>query len=279
MRAQNVTPQAPSFGKTLAKHVHCADADLVDRSDIPAEMMMARSIRECERHQVMIASVYAVKERDIVAGTVGQAHAQHARIKLNRLPHVARKQQDMGEPPRPRARDLTPEWRPTLAGKRRLERETGLFVRRRFGGNFDFNQIAVVIVEPQAVRLDAGRRIKAFDSHGLQALGKSVDVFLERAERHIAVLLARPLSDRSPLMRVIIGVHRQKVVLSSDFQGELAVEILRDGKVRHDKVKMIDGMDAEFAWPAARLNESLDRRHGINSLTNVIVARSAPHSA
>src|SRR5580658_7440201 len=101
----------------------------------------------------------------------------------------------MGEPPRPCARNLAPEWRPTLSGKRRLERETGLFVRRRFGGNFDLNRIAVVIMKPQAVRIDAGRRIKALDPHGLQALGKSVDVFLKRAERHIAVLLARSFCD------------------------------------------------------------------------------------
>src|ERR1700721_995563 len=44
-RAEHVAAQAPAFGEALVEHVHGAGADLVDRADIPAEVMMARSVR------------------------------------------------------------------------------------------------------------------------------------------------------------------------------------------------------------------------------------------
>src|SRR5215469_9115360 len=49
VRAEHMASQAPAFGEALVEHVHGSGADLVDRADIPAEVMMARSVRARER--------------------------------------------------------------------------------------------------------------------------------------------------------------------------------------------------------------------------------------
>lgn len=64
----------------------------------------------------------------------------------------------------------------------------------------------------------------------------------------------------------------QQVAVSPDVETEFAVEILRDPEIGDCKVKVINGMNAERAWTASWLDESLDRRHRIFS--PVAVARS-----
>jgi hypothetical protein len=128
--------------------MHRAGADFVDRSDVPAEMMMARRLRARECDHVMIAAVDAMQERDVIPGMVGQAQAQNARVELYRFSDIAGEHQDMGEPPGPRARHLAAERSAALAGRTRLKEEMTLFIRRRFRGNLDLHQNAVVIAEP-----------------------------------------------------------------------------------------------------------------------------------
>ena len=69
--AQHVAPQAPAFGKSLVEHVHGAYPDLIDRADVPAEMMVAGRLRAGKGNHVVIAAMDAVQERDIVARFVG----------------------------------------------------------------------------------------------------------------------------------------------------------------------------------------------------------------
>src|SRR6478672_9952149 len=56
VRAEHVAAQAPAFDEALVEHVHGAGADLVDRTDIPTEAMMAGSVRARKRDHVMIAA-------------------------------------------------------------------------------------------------------------------------------------------------------------------------------------------------------------------------------
>ena len=64
---------------------------------------------------MMVAAVDAVQEGDAVAGPVGEAQAQRARIELNRLLDVAGEQKDMREAPGRDARNVAPERRAALA--------------------------------------------------------------------------------------------------------------------------------------------------------------------
>ena len=79
---------------------------------------------------MVIAAVNAVQEGDAVAGPVGEAQAQHARIELNRLLDVAREQEHMRETSGMHARNVAPERRATLARSDRDLRKLGLLVRR-----------------------------------------------------------------------------------------------------------------------------------------------------
>src|ERR1700728_1663453 len=45
VRAEHVAPEAPAGAEPLVRHLHGTKADLVNRADIPAEMMQARAFR------------------------------------------------------------------------------------------------------------------------------------------------------------------------------------------------------------------------------------------
>ena len=62
IRSQHVSAEAPTFRKALAEHVHGAGSDLVDRTDVPAEMVMAGRVRSRESNHVMIAAVDAMQK-------------------------------------------------------------------------------------------------------------------------------------------------------------------------------------------------------------------------
>ena len=71
--AEHVAAEAPAVGEALVGHVGGADADVVDRADVPEQMMQAGAVRLHERDHVMVAAVDAVHERDQIAGAVATA--------------------------------------------------------------------------------------------------------------------------------------------------------------------------------------------------------------
>ena len=97
---------------------------------------------------MMIAAVNAVQEGDAVAGPVGEAQAERARIELNRFLDVAGEQEDMRQAPGRDARDVAPERRAALARTDRDLGELRLLIGRRFRRDLDLDQVAVVIVKP-----------------------------------------------------------------------------------------------------------------------------------
>ena len=181
--------------------MHGAAADVVDRAHVPAQMMQARRARFDEGDHMMIAAVNAVQEGDAVAGPVGEAQAERSRIELNRLLDVAREQEDMRQAPGRDARNVAPERRAALARADGDLGEIRLLVGRGFRRDLDFDQVAVVIVKPEAVRFDARRRIEPLDAELLKPLGEAVEIVVKRAERDMSELLARALAERDPDMR------------------------------------------------------------------------------
>ena len=125
-----MSSEAPSTGKSFFQHMRGAAADVVDGADVPAQMMKAGRAGCDEGDHMMIAAVNPVQEGDAVAGPVGEAQAERARVELNRLLHVAREQEHMGETPGIHALYISPERRATLARADRKFRELGLLVRR-----------------------------------------------------------------------------------------------------------------------------------------------------
>ena len=69
-RAEHVAPEPPAVGEALLGHVARADADVVDRADVPAQMVQTRPVRFDEGYHVVIAAVDAVHESNKIARTV-----------------------------------------------------------------------------------------------------------------------------------------------------------------------------------------------------------------
>src|SRR3984893_6006218 len=61
---EHVTSEPISSGVTLVSHVHGAKTDVIDRTNIPTQMMQARSLSLRESEQMMIAAVNTVHEGD-----------------------------------------------------------------------------------------------------------------------------------------------------------------------------------------------------------------------
>ena len=261
VRPEDVTAEAPSPVVAFAEHMHGAGADLIDAADIPAEMVMAGRVRARESDHVMVAAMDAVQKSDIVARMVGEPKAEHAGVELDRLRHVRREHQDMREAARIGALHRAPEGRAALPRPRRDGREDALLVRRGFWLDGDFDEIAVMVVEPEAVRIDAGRRIETRNAHVLQAFCKAVDIVFECAEGNVLVLLLWPLPDETPDMRGTFGGEGEPIAVLGYVKAEFGVEALRDFEIGRDELEMIDRMDAELARPARRMDMSLDLGH------------------
>ena len=91
VRAEHVAAEPPAVGEALLGHVARADADVVDRADVPAEMMQARPVRLHEGDHVVIAAVDAVHEGDEIAGAIRQPQTEHVAVEIDRPRNVGRR--------------------------------------------------------------------------------------------------------------------------------------------------------------------------------------------
>src|SRR5260370_16786109 len=98
---QHVAAESPAGAKSLVCHLHGAKPDLLNRSDIPAQMMQSRCIGADERDHVMIAAVNAMHECDHVAGAVRQAQSEYVPVEIDGLRNIAREDEDVPQSPRP----------------------------------------------------------------------------------------------------------------------------------------------------------------------------------
>src|SRR6202022_4919404 len=182
VRPQLVTSQAPAGTKTLVCHMHGTDADVVDGTDVPTEMVQARAATLRQSDQVMIATVNTVHESDAVAGSVRKAQAEHARIEQYARRYVGREDQDVGQAARVDPWRKIAGKRSLSAGRRRDHFEGRLRIRRRFLRNTQFDQQPIGGVKQKAVRFQTGRRIEQRDRKLLQPSFEAREVILEDAE-------------------------------------------------------------------------------------------------
>lgn len=70
IRTEHMTSESPPSGVALVRHVHGAKTDVIDRTNIPTQMMQARSLSLGEGKQMMIAAVNTVHEGDSIIRSV-----------------------------------------------------------------------------------------------------------------------------------------------------------------------------------------------------------------
>ena len=269
---EHMASEAPTFVVALAEHMHGAEADLIDAAHVPAQVVHAGPARLAERNHVVIAAVHAVHERDAFAGMVGKPEPKHLRIEFDGLHHVRGEHQHMREPAGMGAFDGAAVRRAAMERRRGRLDERALLVGRRLRRDRDFDRVAVVVVDPDPVRLDARRPIDALDAEGLELLGEAVEIVLEYAERDVLVLLARSLADRAPDMRTALRRERESGAAFADLEPEFVVKGFGRGQIRDDEMEMVERMHAELAGPARRLHETLNCRH-VSPPRLVIVSR------
>src|SRR5579863_8490517 len=271
--AEHVAPESPPSREPFAQHMHGAPPDLIDRANVPAQVMQPRRVRVRESDHVMVAAVNAVQKGDAVAGPVGEAQAKHPGIELDRALDVAGEEKDMRQTPGHDALNIPPERGAALARAGGNFRELRLPVGRGFRSDLDLHKVPVVIVEPQAVRIDARRRVEPLDAQRLQPLGEAVEIIVENAVRDVPQLLARTLADGDPDMAVAARPHGEEIAVFVDLEAELAVEIPGDLKIGNGEMKPVDRMNAEFSGPPRRHNGAANGGHGVSSGSAVRAAR------
>ena len=97
---EDMPTKTPAVGEALVGHVGRADSNVVDRADIPAAMVQARTLGLHECDHVMVATVDAMHEGNEIAGSVRQAKPEHVVIERDRLRDILGESQDMCEPAR-----------------------------------------------------------------------------------------------------------------------------------------------------------------------------------
>lgn len=92
-----MSAEPPPGGVALIRHLHGSETDLIDRCDVPAQMMQAWPARLRERYHVMVAAMNTVHESDSVARSIGETEANNIVIKRDSSTNIARKHKDMGK--------------------------------------------------------------------------------------------------------------------------------------------------------------------------------------
>ena len=221
-------------------------------------MMKARRGRFHQRQQMMVAAVDAVHERDQIAGAVGQAQAQVARVELHRGVDVAGEGQDVRQPARPYRRRLLPRRSAGRTARRRNKLTLGLLVRRYLGADLHLDQQIFMVAEPGAVAFEAGRRVDQLDAVAFDARLQQRQVVGVTAEREMMQRLGLgALHHRTPAMIVTESLDLERVAFRLHVEAERAVEILRHAGVGDGQHELVERMHTERRplWSAPHSHE------------------------
>src|SRR4029077_13645078 len=136
------------------------------------------------------------------------------------------------------------------------------FIGRRLFGDPDLEQRAVGIAKPQPVRLEPDRWIEQVDAHVLQALAKPRQIVFEGAEGDEVELLAGPLHQRTPAVRMPLGVDVELASLLAHVEAKRPVELLFRRCVGNKEIEQVEGVHAKLSGTTVNgLGERTDLGH------------------
>ena len=109
-----------------------------------------------------------------------------------------------------------------------------------FGSDLDLEQETGRIAQPEAVALEAARRIDEFDAARLGAFLQIGQIVRIAAEREMVERLALSLPHHAPALVVAECLEAERAAGLLNIQSEIGIEPLRRGKVRHREHEMIE---------------------------------------
>src|SRR5690348_3579379 len=119
-----------------------------------------------------------------------------------------------------------------------------------------------MVAEPDAVRLEAPRRVDELDAFALDARLQPRKVLGVAAEgKMMQRLLLRAFDHRAPAMIVAEGLDREHAAVAAHVEAEIAVELLGLARIRHLQHELVERMDAEIAVLGFRRDMTRDRGH------------------
>ena len=133
IRTERVPPQTPTFCVAFIGHVHRAEPDIANASNIPTAMVHARRIGLTKGQHVMITSMNCMHERDYVCRTIRELQTEVLRVEVDCLVDVRCEDEDVRKPARFAHIGRFAQGRPCQARRRRRPRDFRFLVGRAFG--------------------------------------------------------------------------------------------------------------------------------------------------
>ena len=139
---------------------------------------------------------------------------------------------------------------PTLSSFDGFHFETHLLVRRGFFRGLDFDEDAVGIGKPEALRTEAWWRIEQPDSGRFDAPPDRLEVLFKGRKGNVLQLFRRPLRQYAPAMRAVEGGKTEVISICFEVKAECRVKILRDSHLRNRHAEVIERVDAQLTGDA-----------------------------
>ena len=97
-----------------------------------------------------------------------------------------------------------------------------------------------MVAEPEAVRLEARRRVDQLDALALDAFLQAVDVLGVAAERQVVQRLGLAFDDRAPGVFMTEGLELQGIALAHHIQPEIGVEFVGHVHIGNGEDELIE---------------------------------------
>lgn len=199
-------------------------------------MMHARCFRLGKGDQVMVTAMDTMHEGDPVARGVRNTKSQNPVIEFDCTTHVPCEYQHMCHAPRPDYRGVGICERPALICRDRDVLDRRFLIRRRLFGDANFNQVSIMVVEPETIALESRGRIAQRNTLRFHVTAEGFEIILENAEGHERHLFARPFGKACPSMVAAKGIKPQSVALLLHVEAKGLVKMARLFEIGHRHV-------------------------------------------
>ena len=202
-----------------------------------------------------------MQKRDAVAGTVGKPQAQCASVKVDRPQNIRRKQQNVGHSPRLYLVGQAAVRCPACSRRYGLHQERHLLVGRGLFGNLHLDQDAVRIRKPEAVRVEAGRRVHQAHALAFDSPPQRLHILLIGAKGDVLELFGRTFGQHAPAVSIVEGGQAEIVPICLQVEPKRRIEVFRDAHLRNGDAEVIERVHPKLTGAPGTGSKVANHRH------------------